>query len=242
MLIAVVLVEQSRCVEIIGGKEAWPHSRPYMALIQTKNNLCGGTLIKTDWVLTAAHCQIDKSTTIDLGVHSRTKIDTLRQQFKILRAIPHQRFDKNKLVNDIQLLQLSGNASLNKAVNIMPLAKTFNDIKAGTICDTAGWGIYGKQSPRTSDKLMEVRLTVFDRKRCNSVYQPTLKITRNMMCTSDKEAKGICNGDAGGPLICNRVFSGISSFGPILCGIPNGTNVYTRLTKDYIKWIKKETK
>ncbi|EOA92879.1 Granzyme K, partial [Anas platyrhynchos] len=46
------------CVEIIGGAEVKPHSRPFMALIIREKTevICGGALIKPNWVLTAAHC------------------------------------------------------------------------------------------------------------------------------------------------------------------------------------------
>uniref|UniRef100_A0A8C3H9I2 Peptidase S1 domain-containing protein n=1 Tax=Chrysemys picta bellii TaxID=8478 RepID=A0A8C3H9I2_CHRPI len=48
-------------VLIIGGQEARPHSRPYMAFVKiekggNQRSKCGGFLIREDVVVTAAHC------------------------------------------------------------------------------------------------------------------------------------------------------------------------------------------
>ena len=47
--------------EIIGGVESEPHSRPYMAYVNTFSKkgyvaICGGFLIAPQFVMTAAHC------------------------------------------------------------------------------------------------------------------------------------------------------------------------------------------
>uniref|UniRef100_A0A8D2ARB9 Granzyme B n=1 Tax=Sciurus vulgaris TaxID=55149 RepID=A0A8D2ARB9_SCIVU len=61
LLLAFFLPPKTKAGEIIGGHEAKPHSRPYMAYLrildQGSQQRCGGFLIREDFVLTAAHCQ-----------------------------------------------------------------------------------------------------------------------------------------------------------------------------------------
>ncbi|CAJ0943006.1 unnamed protein product, partial [Ranitomeya imitator] len=188
--------------------------------------------------------ELDKTTTVDLGVHSiKNTKDDRRQQFKVVKTISHEKFNKDKHINNLQLVKLSGKANITKAVNTVHFPEKFDDVKPGSVCTIAGWGRTDNKKPNTADKLMEARVTIIDRKSCASQWKPVVKITKDMMCTMEKDVvRGFCNGDTGGPLICGGFIKGIISFGPMLCGTPSGADVYTRLTKDYMKWIDKKTK
>uniref|UniRef100_A0A673VB47 Kallikrein related peptidase 13 n=1 Tax=Suricata suricatta TaxID=37032 RepID=A0A673VB47_SURSU len=75
---------------------------------------------------------------------------------------------------------------------------------------------------------------------CHQVYPG--KITPNMLCAGTKEGgKDSCEGDSGGPLICNGTLHGIISWGDFPCGQPNRPGVYTRVSQ-YVVWIQETIK
>ncbi|XP_007518954.2 granzyme A-like [Erinaceus europaeus] len=234
-----LLIHKDCCEQIIGGTEVTPHSRPYMVLLNTGQSICAGALIKETWVLTAAHCNLNKKTQIILGAHLRSSNEPERQISLPKKIIPYPCYDHATRDGDLQLLQLSRRATLNKNVAILHLPKKGEDVKPGTMCQVAGWGKDSNVSG-PSKCLKEVNVTVIDRKVCNNEkhynYNPVIRLS--MICAGNlRGGKDTCNGDSGSPLICEGTFRGITSAGHSNCGTPQGPGIYTLLTQKHLNWI-----
>uniref|UniRef100_A0A8C5M8F3 Peptidase S1 domain-containing protein n=1 Tax=Leptobrachium leishanense TaxID=445787 RepID=A0A8C5M8F3_9ANUR len=241
-LLLLKLISTGDSMDIIGGNEAKPHSRPYMAFLKGEE-YCGGTLIKPNWVLTAAHCTLKIKNSVILGAHNWGKNETEQQRLFVLRAVRHPDYENCTKSNDIQLVQLNRPAKMTASVSVFSLLPSEKDLKHGTKCSTAGWGVTKANSNTLSSVLREANLTIVERAKCHKIYgkiKPKEVITKNMLCAGPLKRRkdDACTGDSGGPLICENKLQGIVSFGKG-CGNPKIPGVYTRLTTEYHNWIKK---
>ncbi|XP_056615169.1 granzyme M-like [Triplophysa dalaica] len=216
-------------VGIVNGTEARPHSRPYMVSIQKDGrHVCGGFLISSQFVLTAAHCKSDGALTVLAGVHDLTKKgDTMRFCVKSY----YQQAD-------LMILELEERVKLNEYIKKIRLPTKPTESIVDTNCSVLGWGltsIYGPISlilRETNVKLM-----------CDDVCQRQWGqeyLNSQMMCVYGYG--GSCKGDSGGPLVCGDTAVGVTYFVSMYnCNDPDRFNVYTKISA-FLPWIKKITR
>ncbi|KAM6114785.1 mast cell protease 1A-like [Phoenicopterus ruber ruber] len=239
---AFLLVPWAGAGRIIGGREAKPHSRPYMAYLSNGSESggfqCGGFLIREDAVLSAAHCVAGKrkvSITVTLGAHDITKKERSQQKFHVGHWVIHPNYSEDTLVNDIVLLKLKPRAKLTKEVSPLLLPSHNERVLPGTTCKVAGWGWTSMTQDKTN-VLMEVDLKV----QCDEVCETSFKtkyLHQSMICAGDEDGKkSAFRGDSGGPLVCNGKAHGIVSYGHKNRIFPK---VFTRVSY-FEPWIREE--
>ncbi|XP_053185103.1 granzyme B-like [Scomber japonicus] len=217
---------------IVGGRVAKPHSRPYMASLQVRgHHICGGILIREDFILTAAHCKKDEQMTVVLGAHDITKEEDSQQRIQV-KYHPHPEFN-GQFDNDIMLLELKKNATLNKYVKPIGLPKKGGKIPANIECAVAGWGLTGDKSQ--SPVLREAKEKMQSSSKCKNKWGEYFNVD-HMICTTFPKG-GICQGDSGGPLICNTKPQGITAFTSSDCNDPRYPHVFTKVHA-FLPWIK----
>lgn len=109
-----------------------------------KSHICGGTIIKENWILTAAHCVIrwkPEDITIRFGMTGFKELE--ENVASVNKIIVHENFGrKYSGINDIALLRLSNSLSYQtgkiEPVSLPPQGYElpYNNLKAFTL----GWG------------------------------------------------------------------------------------------------------
>lgn len=246
---------------IVGGVEAPNGQWPWMAAIflhgpKRTEFWCGGSLIGSKYILTAAHCTRDsrqkpfaaRQFTVRLGdIDLSTDAEPSDPvTFAVKEVRTHERFSRIGFYNDIAILVLDKPVRKSKYVIPVCLPRAGRmppkERLPGRRATVVGWGTTyygGKES--TSQRQAE--LPIWRNEDCDrSYFQP---INENFICAGYSDG-GVdaCQGDSGGPLMMRYdshwVQLGVVSFGN-KCGEPGYPGVYTRVT-EYLDWIRDHTR
>lgn len=230
---------------IVGGEEAVAGEQNWMvaiALAQEDNGyyaqFCGGTLIDSKWILTAAHCTFNEGNVpfipaeLDVLV-ARTKLSSSAGlRVAVTQIIRHPAFNLTTYENDLALLQLSQNVE----GEMIPLAVS-HTAKVATVL---GWGM--TEQGTAADVLHEVTLPLVSQDGCQNAFREYgVTLNENVVCAGRSQGGAdSCIGDSGGPLVQlddrgKRVQVGVVSWG-LECGAPGLFGVYTDVTR-YGNWI-----
>ncbi|XP_052006463.1 hyaluronan-binding protein 2-like isoform X2 [Xyrauchen texanus] len=240
---------------IYGGLKAIPGSHPWQASLQVKpkgstqvySHICGGTLIKSCWVLTAAHCiGRNQDYRVVLGGVNLGGNEPADQTLQVEKTIVHEKFKEtpNVVYNDIALLKLKATKGecAKETQFVKTACLTKEPFEDGKECSISGWGAtelyYG------SLHLLDAQVLLISQEACSSNKAYAALLDDGMFCAGYlKGGVDSCQGDSGGALTCERnqthYVYGIVSWGDS-CGKKGKPGVYTRVLK-YMDWINKKT-
>ena len=206
---------------IVGGDDA-DREYPWMvALYKSGDFICGGVLISSNWVATAAHCVYESddedgdATAYDasyysliIGESTHYSSTSLAESagvtvHSLSSVVIQPNYDSDEYDYDVALLELD--TSYYQPGPALTIATQFNEMEEGDLLTTIGYGVLSTDDDASpEDKipttLQEADLPYVPENQCYwSSYGLT---TDNMFCAGYSDGTNIdsCSGDSGGPV------------------------------------------
>lgn len=211
---------------------------------------CGGALINTNVVVTAAHCVTgNKQFKIRAGEWDTQNKKELypHQDREVASIVSHPDYYAGALFNDIALLFLKNPVDIDENVNVVCLPKK-DTVFDRSRCYASGWGkdSFGKEG-KYQVILKKVDVPVVPRDSCQEKLRTTrlgkhFDLHKSFICAGGEKGIDTCKGDGGSPLVCPIVGeagkyqqAGIVAWG-IGCGEAEIPAVYVNLPL-FREWI-----
>ncbi|XP_073981310.1 trypsin-1-like [Rhodnius prolixus] len=245
-------VNTSNSIKIVGGTNAETGEFPWQVSIQRVDedesalHICGGAVISSSWIVTAAHCVEDwplNSLSVVAGDHNLFEVEGYEQRVDVVE-IETKGYEEGKFKEDIALVQVYPPLRLD-GVHISPICipETYHRFKGLAI--VTGWGRLAENGA-IPNVLQKVTLPLINKYKCRRWFSISgygnHKPGECQLCSGTEQGgTDSCQGDSGGPLICKRsngryYLCGIVSWG-VGCARPLLPGVYTEVAC-YSSWIR----
>nr|AAL31705.1 coagulation factor-like protein 1 [Hyphantria cunea] len=249
---------------VVGGDKAKLGDFPWMALLGYKNRfgdidwLCGGSLISSHHVLTAAQCIHNHEN--DLYIVRLGELDLAREDegatpydVLIKQKVKHAGYNANAYTNDIGILILAEDVKFTDLIRPICIPSN-SEFRSRSFEDytplIAGWGKTAYNGP-TATHLQVAQLPVISNNLCSLAYTAYKEqtIDERVLCAGHNlGGKDACQGDSGGPLMQPIMIPtesktyffqiGIVTNGK-KCAEAGFPGIYSRITH-FIPWIEEQ--
>ncbi|XP_067031314.1 transmembrane protease serine 2-like isoform X2 [Acropora muricata] len=248
---------------IVGGRVSAPGAWPWqVALVLKGKQMCGGSLILPEWVVSASHCfkgpslsKDPRDWTVTLGEHHLKTLDWFEQRRQVQAIYLHPKYKdaqstvtENKVKTiapdyDIAVLRLKDPAILDNFVSPICLLPSGFQFPPGKECYVTGWGHTSWRGAKP-DILREAAVKLVNQEKCNHEKSYGGAVHNRSLCAGfDEGGVDACQYDSGGPLACELAgkwyLTGVVSWGHN-CGYPHKYGVYADM-QIMQGWVKKVT-
>ena len=232
VLVLATSVAQAEPAPIIGGSATKVGDFPTVVAIEVGQGLCTGTLIASDWVMTAAHC-------LDPQIVGATDLPSLVKSIRVVFGSVDVHTSSGKAIgasevfgdpkfsitdlghNDLGLIHLAS-----EYTDVDPTPVNFDATQApvGVAVTMVGFGV--TQSGAMTQAGVEFTIPAEISEACNKVPSgqglPILS-DANVLCFDQSTGMGKCEGDSGGPSFAmiggKQTLIGTTSFGDQDCAM-----------------------
>ncbi|KAG6457876.1 trypsin, alkaline B-like [Manduca sexta] len=207
----------------------------------TFQQTCGGVIVNSRNVLTAAHC-LHGDPVNRWRIRAGSTFANRGGVVHILNTyIIHNNFNKWTLDNDIAIMRTVLTFAFNELTQAGSIAGPNYVVSQSQAVYAAGWGSTFVQDPPV-EELRHAQMWIVSLATCRSRYRAIgRQVTDNMLCAGwlDMGGRDHCRGDNGGPLYHSGVVVGLVSWGEV-CGSSHFPGVYVRVAR-FTHWIQANT-